>query len=181
MAVRVDLTGQRFGRLVVLGFGYSKKRGDNRGYRAFWDCQCDCGNLCTIVADSLKSGKTISCGCYNRENTRLRQIKHGCAGRGHQERLYRVWCCMRKRCKNKRDKRYHYYGGRGISVSPEWDDYTNFKRWAMQNGYDPNAKYGQCTLDRINNDGNYAPDNCRWVDMKTQNNNRRPRRKKGEI
>jgi hypothetical protein len=87
---------------------------------------------------------------------------------------------MRKRCNNKHDKKYLDYGGRGIRVSVEWDNYNDFRNWAMQNGYNPNAKRGKCTLDRIDNDGNYAPNNCRWVDMKTQCNNRRPRRKKGE-
>lgn len=180
MSSRIDLTGQRFGRLVVLGLGYRKKRDDDRGSRAYWDCECDCGNLCTIVSDSLIAGKTKSCGCYNRDALQKRVI-HGGAHKGHPERLYYVWCCMRRRCNSPRYKGYQYYGGRGIKVSPEWNDYGNFRNWAIQNGYDPNAKYGKCTLDRIDDNGNYAPDNCRWVDMKTQNNNRRPRRKKGEL
>lgn len=80
---------------------------------------------------------------------------------------------MRKRCLNERCKDFKHYGGRGITICAEWNDYTNFKEWAMANGYDPNAKRGQCTIDRIDVNGNYCPENCRWVSMKIQNQNKR--------
>ena len=87
-------------------------------------------------------------------------------------RIHRVWCSMRERCSNVHNKSYKNYGGRGISVCQEWqDDFMNFYNWAIANGYDENAKYGECTLDRIDVNDNYYPENCRWVDIKTQNRN----------
>jgi hypothetical protein len=113
-----------------------------------------------------------------RDVAKTYNTKHGLT---KHKRLYRVWKTMKKRCLNTSDERYDRYGGRGITVCDEWlHNFQAFYDWAMANGYDENAPYGQCTIDRIDNDGNYSPDNCRWVDMKAQGNNRSTNRKEKE-
>ena len=99
-----------------------------------------------------------------------KRVKHGYAKRNSPTRLYKIWIGMRVRCNN---PRYKYYGGRGISVCEEWNDFMSFQKWAYENGYKDDAKRGECTLDRIDSDKNYEPSNCRWVNMKVQSNNRR--------
>lgn len=155
-----DMTGKRFGRLTVLRYA-----GPNHRQDATWLCRCDCGNEKVIQGQALRSGAIISCGCYHDE----RSATH----RGIHERLYRVWCSMRSRCNNANAKDYINYGGKGVRVCAEWDDYGKFRDWAMANGYDPDAGFMKCTIDRIDPFGNYEPSNCRWVDMKTQARNRR--------
>lgn len=156
-----DLTGQRFGRLTVI-----KQAEDhicpNGQHKTQWLCRCECGNEVIILANSLKSGRTTSCGCILK--------KHGL----RNTRLYYIWRDMKKRCYNPNNKGYKNYGGRGINVCKEWlDDFQNFYNWSIANGYDDKAKYGVCTIDRIDVNGNYEPSNCRWVDMKIQSRNRR--------
>jgi len=165
----IDLTGQRFGRLEVI----ERHPGGGHKQHVMWRCICDCGKQTTVNGYSLRSGATTSCGCYGREQASETNKKHGGSRR---ERLYRVWCSMRNRCENPYDKNYEYYGGRGIKVCAEWADYAAFREWALSNGYNPDAPHGQCTLDRIDVNRGYCPDNCRWVDMKAQANNRRPRK-----
>jgi len=162
-----DLTGQRFGRLTVI------KRYTPKGQKVRWLCKCDCGNEKDIAAYELTSGNTKSCGCLQAE---ARHRRRNPEGRG--TRLYGVWKAMKQRCRDKNHKGYRLYGARGINVCDEWaNDYMAFHDWAFANGYDPDAPKGKCTLDRINPNGNYEPSNCRWVDMKTQNANRRPFRR----
>lgn len=163
----IDLTGQRFGRLLVL-----EEAPRIKGTPISWVCQCDCGKKKIVQSGNLRNGSSTSCGCYQREQVSKAVKTHG----GKGSRLYVVWRSMRDRCENQNKSYYKYYGGKGIAVCDEWHDFSKFRDWALANGYDENAKYGECTIDRINNDENYSPDNCRWVSMKEQAKNRRQRK-----
>ena len=167
MGTKLNLVNQRFGRLLVL-----EDAGHNASNRTIWKCQCDCGNIYYPTTSALRSGECKSCGCYHKELLGNHRRKHGCSG----TLLYKRWKNIRRKCNNPTDHEYNYYGGRGIKVCPEWDNlengFENFKTWAESNGY---AK--GLTIDRINNNGDYEPSNCRWTNMKTQGRNRRITRK----
>nr|DAP52808.1 MAG TPA: transcriptional regulator [Caudoviricetes sp.] len=154
----MQMLGKRFGYLTVL------EECEERKHRAkVYHCICDCGKHTNVVGYSLRSGRTKSCGCLNYK-PRKGHIKHGKTG----TRLYNIWKNMHTRCYNEHFFKYEYYGGRGIKVCDEWlHDFMAFYNWAMNNGYKDNL-----TIDRIDVNGNYEPNNCRWVDMKTQLNNK---------
>lgn len=161
MPQAIDITGERYGRLIAI-----RRLDRRRNGHTVWLCKCDCGNETEVVIGSLRNGLTRSCGCLNAE----RRIEHGMT----HTRLYGVWLGMRRRCDYKKHRDYPNYGGRGIKVCPQWrDSFSSFYEWAIANGYDETAPYMACTLDRIDPDGDYEPSNCRWVDAKTQANNRR--------
>ena len=162
-----DLTGKQFGRLTVI------ERAEDvihpSGARSVrWICRCECGNICTIYAESLKSGGAKSCGCLKKELATIQMTKHN----GTNERLYLVWRSMISRCTNPNDNHYKYYGLRGISICKEWMDYSVFKQWAYNNGYNPDAPYGDCTIERYDVDGDYCPENCGWESLVVQANNK---------
>lgn len=159
-----DLTGKRFGRLVVV-----KRVGSNKKGNSIWECHCDCGNISNVVGYSLTDGKSRSCGCLQKEA--VANMNKTCK-RTHGKkntRLYRIWNGMKDRCFNKNSPDYNSYGGRGITVCEEWkQSFECFYIWAVSNGYSDSL-----SIDRINGDGNYEPDNCRWATASEQNRNRR--------
>ena len=169
---KYDLTGQKINHLLVL-----ERIGSDKHGKALYKCQCDCGNVKTITAGDLKSGRVVSCGCYAKtllDDLHNNNIIHGLSNK----RIYAIWKSMIQRCENPNTESYNDYGGRGIIVCKEWHDVKNFANWAYANGYDENAEFGECTIDRIDVNGDYEPSNCRWADMKTQNQNKRNSKKR---
>lgn len=165
----VDLTGEKFGQLRVIRRVDSYIDSMGRKYGR-WECQCSCGNTVYCLTGNLRKGDHQSCGCLGRKNRLAAVTTHG----GRKSRLYGVWRNMKSRCYNTNVRSYKDYGGRGICVCEEWrENFEAFREWAEMTGYNPEAKYGACTLDRIDVNGDYCPSNCRFVDAKTQANNRR--------
>ena len=159
-----DLTNKKFGKLEVI-----KYYGSNKNGRALWLCKCECGNMKVVVGNSLLNKATISCGCYNKEQARERRTKHSMS----YSKLYKVWGGMKTRCYNKNFVYYRNYGGRGIKICDEWlTNFLLFYNWAINNGYEEGL-----TIDRINNDGDYEPSNCRWITRAEQNRNQRKTKK----
>ena len=167
-----DLIGRKFGRLTVVRFVPQEER-TVRTYN--WWCVCDCGNEIKANSNKLKNGLQQSCGCLKEEMKPLiGEVNRKYAFSNN--RLYAVYRSMLSRCYDKRQREYGNYGGRGITVCDEWigeDGYDVFAKYAIMSGYDENASFHECTLDRIDTNGNYEPGNIRWVTNIEQQNNRR--------
>lgn len=155
----IDITGQKFGKLTAI------KRADTSSKKVFWVCKCDCGNLTTVESYKVRTGHTTSCGCVNAANLAKGKPTHGYS----KTRTYLIWSLMIHRCRNPNSPIYHHYGGRGITVDPKWDTFMGFLE-------DMGKAPDELTLDRIDNDKGYSKENCRWVTMAVQANNKRNNR-----
>jgi len=157
----VDIAGKRFGKLVVINRSWSKRK----YHGIIWNCKCDCGNTVEVLASSLINGNTKSCGCLKKISY---NYKHG----DKHKKLYYVWSGIKDRCYRKKSIGYKNYGARGILMCEEWkNDYLAFREWALSNGYKEGV-----SIDRIDVNGNYCPENCRWVNTEIQANNKRTNR-----
>lgn len=157
-----NLKGGRFGRLVCI------KPHDKNNYGTIWECSCDCGKKVFVNASNLISGNTKSCGCLQKDKAREYYLKHGDCPHKKPTRLYRCWTDMKTRTNNTKTTFAKNYINRGIKLCKQWEKYENFKSWAVKNGYQDGL-----TLDRINVNGNYCPENCRWATLKQQQRNKR--------
>ena len=164
MKKEIDITNKKFGRWTAIKFSHKDKNGQH-----FWLCKCECGTVKTVNKISLLQGKTLSCGCYSKEINIIRSTKHNLS----HTRIYRIYMAIKARCYNEKVLCFKHYGGRGITICDEWkNDFVKFYDWSMNNGHNDTL-----TIDRINVNGNYEPNNCRWISLQEQFKNRRSNRK----
>lgn len=157
--VVLDLVGQKYGRLTVL-----KLDDENETNRVKWICKCECGNVKSIQQTHLRSGATTSCGCYHKQKAKDSNKKHNLT----HTSLHNRWKAIKQRCFNPKNKSYVNYGGRGVKLCNEWFEFEAFYKWCIENGYKEDYQ-----IDRIDNNGNYEPNNVRFIPVKSNNRNRR--------
>lgn len=153
--------GNTYGRLTVLEYDHT------RNHHIYWKCLCECGCVTVAEAGNLRKGKTKSCGCLSRETTSRVRTTHG---HSDKERLYDIWIGIKQRCNNENYRIYKWYGGKGVRMCDEWRDYSKFREWSYANGYhepsEGQTKGDRLSIDRIDPDRDYSPDNCRWVSLR---------------
>lgn len=156
-----DEIGKKYGRLTVIAYDHTRKS------HLYYRCACDCGCVTVAEAGNLRKGVTKSCGCFRREAGVNNHLTHG---HSDKERLYNIWIGIKQRCNNPNVHTYKYYGGKGVRLCQEWQDYEAFREWSYSHGYvEPQngQTKGDCmSIDRINPDLDYSPDNCRWIPLR---------------
>lgn len=155
----MNYIGKKYNNLTVIEYGARDSMGRMRVL-----CMCDCGNIKSYDMYSVKSGNTKSCGCFRSTIAKNKMTKHGMSN----TRLFKTWVQMRQRCSCETSKKYKYYGGRGIFVCNEWEEFNNFYEWSKESGYND-----ELTIERIDVNGNYCPENCTWIKSELQQRNKR--------